>query len=1000
MDMKYWNSPETTAVNREPMLNLVHEEVVSLDGQWDFQLLHSPDEEPGKKWAQIPVPGLWTMQPTSEIFFDKPIYTNVQMPFEELPPFVPAENPTGIYERDFTVIDSWMNRRVVFQIGGFESCAILTINGVEVGMAKDSRLAADFDVSSYIKPGKNRVQIKVVKWSDATYIEDQDQWWHGGITRSVKIFATPRVHVARFYPTLGLKADGKTGTLDLRAFIAASGGESFNGYSLVVTLEGLAKPKSAEVKVQTVERPNWTEMIPELRKISADFFHGEYWDGKVPSNVMKIMEQVEPPTPGLVNISMEFPNVKPWSAEAPHLYWLKAELKDASGTVVESFTQKVGFRSIKIVGRDLLVNGKRIIIYGMNRHDFNRKTGRVLSYADMKADLLELKKFNFNAIRTSHYPNDPALLDLADQLGFYVVGEANIESHAFQDSLCNDQRYLTPWVDRVARMVQRDIHHPSVIFWSLGNESGAGLNHQAAASYVRSFDPSRPLHYEGAIRPNWTVNHELTDVVCPMYPSIAAITSYAKSKVGDRPLIMCEYSHAMGNSNGTLAEYWQAIHTLPGLQGGFIWEFWDHGIEQRLPDGTTRSAYGGDFGEHKHDGNFCCDGMVFPDRTPKPAMLEFKAIAAPLEITAKSLQTGTFAVFNKNFFTDSSDYEITWNISVDGELVDFGRVKLAKLAPRARGTFKLTAKQLAAPSTPGERFITFSITRKSQTAWAPENSEVGWAQFALKSKAAPKPKLLAQDYLQSALYEDGSIHLPFGTLNPQLTLFRAPTDNDRIGHIYTKWQEWGIDYLERTRVKISTVGQNVIVQSVYRTSTGIELKHKQTIARIENGLKIDESVVLPAALNDVARVGTTFQVSKSFEKYEYFGTGPQETYPDRKIAPVARYSSEVFNQYVPYVRPQENGGHANVRWFALSDKDGHTIRVALDKPRQVSVSPFSAHELTQATHNVELTEGDFITVTLDAAHRGVGTASCGPDTLPQYLVKAGTHSYSWMITYE
>ena len=998
--MKYWNSPETTAVNREPMLNLVHEDAVSLDGQWDFQLLHSPDDEPGKKWATIPVPGLWTMQPTSEVFFDKPIYTNVQMPFDELPPFVPAENPTGIYERDFTVIDSWMNKRVVFQIGGFESCAILTINGVEVGMAKDSRLAADFDISSYIKPGKNRVQIKVVKWSDATYIEDQDQWWHGGITRSVKIFATPKVHIARFYPTLGLKADGKTGTLDLRAFIAASGGESFNGYSLVVTLEGLAKPKSAEVKVQTVERPNWTEIIPELRKISADFFHGEYWDGKVPASVTKIMEQVEPPTPGLVNISLEFPNVKAWSAETPHLYWLKAELKNADGVVVESFTQKVGFRSIAIVGRDLLVNGKRIIIYGMNRHDFNRKTGRVLSYADMKADLLELKKFNFNAIRTSHYPNDPALLDLADELGFYVVGEANIESHAFQDSLCNDQRYLTPWVDRVARMVQRDIHHPAVIFWSLGNESGAGLNHQAAAAYVRSFDPSRPLHYEGAIRPNWTVNHALTDVVCPMYPSIAAITSYAKSKVGDRPLIMCEYSHAMGNSNGTLAEYWQAIHTLPGLQGGFIWEFWDHGIEQRLPDGTTRSAYGGDFGEHKHDGNFCCDGMVFPDRTPKPAMLEFKAIAAPLEITAKSLQTGTFAVFNKNFFTDSSDYEVTWNISIDGELVDFGKVKLAKLAPRATGTFKLTAKQLAAPATPGERLITFSVMKKSETPWAPENSEVGWAQFPLRSKAAPKQKTLPHEYLQSSLYEDGSIHLPFGTLNPKLTLFRAPTDNDRIGHIYTQWKEWGIDHLERTNVKIATVGQSVVVQSLYRTATGIEIKHKQTLTRIADGIKVDESVTLPPVLSDVARVGTTFQLDKSYNKLEYFGTGPQETYPDRKIAPVGRYSSEVFAQYVPYVHPQENGGHAGVRWFALADKNGHTIRIALDQPRQVSVNPFSAHELTNATHDVELSQGDFITVTLDAAHRGVGTASCGPDTLPQYLVKPGLHSYSWMITYQ
>lgn len=998
--MKHWNSPETTAVNREPMLNLLHEDVVSLDGQWDFQLLRSPDETPGKRWATIPVPGLWTMQPTSEIFWDKPIYTNVQMPFEELPPFVPIENPTGIYERDFTIIDSWLKKRVVIQIGGFESCAILTINGEEVGMAKDSRLAADFDISSFIKPGKNRIQIKVVKWSDATYIEDQDQWWHGGITRSVKLFATPKVHLARFYPTLGLKPDGKTGTLDLRAFIAAAQGESFNGYSLTVTLEGLAKPKSASQSVETVERPNWTEMIPELREISSAFFHGEYWDGKVPPSVAKIMQQVEPPTPGLVKIAMEFPNVKAWSAETPHLYWLKVELKNSDGVVVESFTQKVGFRSVKIVGRDLLVNGKRVIIYGMNRHDFNRKTGRVLSYNDMKADLLELKKFNFNAIRTSHYPNDPALLDLADELGFYVVGEANIESHAFQDSLCNDQRYLTPWVDRIARMIQRDIHHPAVILWSLGNESGAGLNHQAAAAYARSFDPSRPLHYEGAIRPNWTVNHALTDVVCPMYPSIGAITSYAKSKLGDRPLIMCEYSHAMGNSNGTLAEYWNAVHTLPGLQGGFIWEFWDHGIEQRMPDGSTRSAYGGDFGEHKHDGNFCCDGMVFPDRTPKPAMLEFKAIASPFEITSKTPNTGSFTIFNKHFFLDSSDYEINWQITIEGELIDFGRVKLAKIAPRAKAAFKVTSKHLPVGKEAGERFITFSIIKKSATAWAPINTEVGWAQFALASKAKPKAKVLAHDYLQSSFYEDGSLHLPFGTLNPRLTLFRAPTDNDRIGHIYTKWQEWGIDNLDRQKLKIATVGQNVVITSSYVTSTGIEIKHKQSFARIENGIKVDEQVILPAALSDVARVGTTFEVPASLDKYHYFGSGPQESYPDRKIAAIGQYSSDVWKQYVPYVRPQENGGHTGVRWFSLSDRDGHLLHVELDKPRQVSVNPFSAAALTSATHDVELVQGEMTTVTIDAAHRGIGTASCGPDTLPQYLIKPGTYNYSWTLSYE
>lgn len=998
--MKYWNSPETTSINREPMLNIVHEDSVSLDGQWDFQLLRSPDDQPGRSWTTIPVPGLWTAQEESHHFWDRPIYTNVQMPFDELPPFVPTLNPTGIFERDFTVLDIWMGERIVLQIGGFESVAILSVNGVEVGMAKDSRLAADFEISDFINPGKNRVQIKVVKWSDATYIEDQDQWWHGGITRSVKLFVTPRVHVARFYPTVGLKSDGKTGTLDIRAFISAAQDASFIGYTLSARVEGVGRSKALSKTLKGAPRIEWTEMPAEIQTMSKDFFHGTYWDGKVPSNVMAVVEQIEPPTPGMVQLQAEFPNIKAWSAEAPNLYDLHVELKDPTGAVIERFTQRLGFRDVEIKGRNLLVNGQRVIFYGVNRHDFNRKTGRVVSVADMRADLVEMKKFNFNAVRTAHYPNDPALLDLADELGLYVIGEANIESHAFQDSLCNDQRYLTPWVDRIARMVQRDIHHPSVIMWSLGNESGAGLNHEAAAAYVRKFDPSRPLHYEGAIRPYWTANPALTDVVCPMYPSIDAIISYAKSNIGTRPLIMCEYSHAMGNSNGTLAEYWQAIHTLPGLQGGFIWEFWDHGIEQTLVDGSKRSAYGGDFGEERHDGNFCCDGMVFPDRTPKPAMVEFKTIAAPLLITAITASAGTFKVKNRNFFIDSRGYEISWSISVEGEVLDYGRVKLPAVGPQATAPFKVASKFLKSASEPGERFINFQIVRKAETAWAPAFADVGWAQFKLPSKALPKAKAMAPKILANILNDDGSIYMGFGSFNPRLNLYRAPTDNDRIGNISKMWHEWGIENLDRTKVKITKSGNSYKITSVYVTSKGIEIKQSQLITEIVDGVRVVEETTLPTVLKDVARVGTTFELDGHFSRMRYFGSGPTETYPDRRLSPIGRYESEVSDQYVPYVKPQENGGHADVRWVEIFNNHFETVRIELDKPGQVSVTPYRAIELTTATHDVELKESNVTVVSIDTAHRGLGTASCGPDTLAQYLIKPGKHTLAYTLTYK
>ena len=340
---------------------------------------------------------------------------------------------------------------------------------------------------------------------------------------------------------------------------------------------------------------------------------------------------------------------------------------------------QVGFRRVEIVGLDLLVNGARVFLRGVNRHDFDQHTGRVISPEAMRADLVLMKQFGFNAVRTSHYPNDPAFLDLADELGLYVIDEADIESHAFQSTLCDDHRYLSQWVDRVSRMAQRDKNHPSVILWSLGNESGLGSNHEAAAAWLRDYDPSRPLHYEGAIRYDWTSDQDVSDLTCPMYPPIADIVDHARSGLQRHPLIMCEFSHAMGNSNGTLAEYWDAIESTPGLQGGFIWEFWDHGLVQTLPDGRTHWAYGGDFGDQPNDGNFVCDGMVWPDRRPKPAMWEHKRLAAPVRIggSPSDLAGGRVEIANHQHFTDLGWLRARYSLTMDGVEVAGGAVRPA-----------------------------------------------------------------------------------------------------------------------------------------------------------------------------------------------------------------------------------------------------------------------------------------------------------------------------------
>lgn len=982
------------------MLNIEHIEKISLDGTWRFQLLRSPRDRIGKKWTTIPVPGLWTMQPESEIFFDKPIYTNVQMPFDEAPPFVPEENPHGVYERDFEVPESWKDKRIVLHLGGYESVALVSVNGIEVGLTKDSRLAAEFDVTKLIQRGKNVLRIDVTKWSDATFIEDQDQWWHGGITRSVKLFATNKVFIERFYTTAGLEKDCTTGTLNIRAYIASIDNLSSDGYTLRTSIEELSKVKSAklEATIKHFSAPLWTERDEALKLRSDEYFHGKFWHGNMPEDARRAIAENEPWPVGKIEFNTKIPKIQPWSAEIPNLYTLHIELIDPAGNVVEISQQKIGFRSVEIRGQELLLNGQPVMFYGINRHDFNRFTGRVLTRDDMREDLLELKRWNFNAVRTSHYPNDAAFLDLCDELGFYVIGEANIESHAFIASICDDPKYLTAFVDRVGRMIQRDIHHPAAVMWSLGNESGAGANHEAAAAYARNFDPSRPLHYEGGIRGNWMGSHSLTDVIAPMYPAISAIKEYATSSKADRPLIMCEYSHAMGNANGTLAEYWDVIESTHGLQGGFIWEFWDHGPVQTMPDGSTRNAYGGDYGESKHDGNFCCDGMVFPDRTAKPAMHEFKSIAAPAKITSVKASTGNFKIFNKNFFKDLSEYELHWAITRDGIISDSGKVNLPKVAPRKTVAFTVKSPLLSKANGAGERFINFSIVKIASTVWSPTMSEVGWSQLSLPSRSLSVKASTQSDLFTNVVDDYGQIILPYGVLAPVLSLWRAPTDNDRIGHIATKWNRWGLRNLERSDCVVSQTSKRVIITNIWLTSAGIELKHAQTITPVASGFRVKESVTLPKSLVDVARVGTNFELRGELSDLTWFGSGPHETYPDRKIARIDRYISTVAEQYTPYVRPQENGGHHGVRWFELTNAIGKGLRIQLTKPLQVSVTPNRAIDLADATHDVEIKACGNTVVHIDAAHRGVGTAACGPDTLPQYLIKSGLHTWEWVVT--
>ncbi|MGW2568948.1 glycoside hydrolase family 2 TIM barrel-domain containing protein [Streptomyces sp. NPDC001537] len=964
--LRPWQAPEVTSWGRLPM-NAVDRRsgALSLDGDWRFQLLPAPDAPVGGDWSSSYVPGVWTMQPAGA--GDLPQYTNVRMPFPEFPPGSPDANPTGVYEREMDLPADWAGRRIVLQVGAAESVLLVHVDGRPVGISKDSRLAAEFDLTDVVRAGeRSTVRLTVVKWSDASHIEDQDQWWHGGITRSVLLYATDPLHLADV--TVRASYDGEL-RVDCR--VRDARGALPEGWYVSGELEGRLLGQDREFDRVNAEDDRVSDFLGEAR------------------------------------IHTSVPEVRTWNAEIPELYDLTVRLHRADGTVADTSRHRIGFRDVEIVGRDLLVNGERVFIRGVNRHDFHPLTGRTVSYDDMRADLVLLKRFGFNAIRTSHYPNDPALYDLADELGFYVVDEADIESHDHAHEIADDPRYLGAFVDRVARMVLRDKNHPSIIIWSLGNESDYGANHDAAAGWVRRHDPTRPIQYEGAAKLDWAATDDASDIACPMYAPLEDCVAHALSGRQTRPLIQCEYSHAMGNSNGTLADHWAAIESTPGLQGGFIWEFWDHGILQRVNDGRPvgrggaglydngvaapghRWAYGGDFGETIHDGAFIADGVVFPDRTPKPVLYEHREIAAPVRI--ECFKHEGIVLGNHQHFRGLDWLSGRWELSLaDGRTLT-APAELPALRPGETAAVPLPFEL---PRDGGEAWLTLRVTTTEDQPWAPRGTDVCAPQVRLRG---PSVSWEVPVHGTVEVDEEGLLVHPLLTSAPTLSLWRAPTDNDELGGIALRWRTWGLDSLVRKVVAVRRDGGRVTVDAEYAGTVGV-VRHRQVFIPVEGGIRIDEEAELPDEFHDVARVGSVFETVSGLDLLEWFGQGPWESYPDRSVgAPVGHHSVPVDELFTPYLRPQESGGRHGVRHFTLSAADATGLAVVLDEPRQVSVTRHRAEDLTAASHHDELVPRPGCVVHLDAAHRGLGTASCGPDTSASYLIPPGVHRWSWTL---
>ena len=949
--LRPWADPTLLQLNRLAMHVPLHGVTRhALDGRWDLEMFDHPDGVPADalggrrvKVVTVSVPGNWTMQDLGG-FVDLPHYTNVQMPFPGPPPRLPERNPTGVYRRRLTVPASWLRQRVILHVGGAESVHAVYVNGEFVGYGTDSRLPSEYDLTALVHRGENEVAIVVLRYSAHSYIEDQDQWWMAGLHRSVWVEIVPHVRIADMRVASDYEPDSGVGSVELTT-VVDFGGMPVPGWS---------------VKARLVD--------PNQRKIGSAIV------GDVPHR----HDQPYVFSGHEVTARWQVPRAKSWSAEAPNQYRVLVELCDPNGKVRSSESQLIGIKRVEVRDRHLLVNGQPIWVFGVNRHDHHPDRGKAVTVDDMRADLTMMRSHNITAIRSSHYPNDSGFLDLCDELGFYVIDESNIESHGNNFSLCNDARYRAAWVDRGSRMVQRDRNHACVIAWSLGNESGYGANHDALAGWIRKADPTRPLHYEDAVRIDGWVDGGLsaTDLVCPMYSTIDAIREYGESGLGSRPLIMCEYSHAMGNSNGSLADYWDVITTTPGLQGGFLWEWKDHGLRQHLADGTVRLAFGGQFGDTPHDCNFVADGLVSADLEPHPALREVAWVYRPVTVDRVP---GGLRISNRQSFLDLKWLTARWELLIDGSIANRGVLKVPAVAPHSSVVVSLPCELPDRSSGgAGDVLLTLRWETRRDSWYAAAGHVVAWDQIEPRKSGR-------------ARHKDDVSTGPIPASEPVLNLWRAAVDNDGFklmpdlaqrlrvgGQALREWQQAGLDRLPADSL----------------------VDHRMTVKRGTFGLTYRHVVNVPESLTDLARVGVRFTLPSRFDHLRWYGRGPHENYPDRnRSAMLGTWEGAPDDS--PYLVPQEFGLRTDCRWFEFIDRrSGEIVRVQMLSPRamHVSATHHTADDLFAAATHTELARRDELVVCLDVAHRGLGTASCGPDVLPQYRLPAGRFEFSYRLS--
>ena len=1031
-----WMAPELTGINRLPgratlasfasasdALAGRRPRRLVLDGTWRFSLVDAVESTPadfmdagfreGAGWGELPVPACWQMHG-----HDRPHYTNWRLPFTPVdPPKVPRANLTGLYRHAFDLPKDWRAARAVIAFNGVEGgCFSVWLNGVAVGLGKDSRLPSEFDITALLTPGRNLLAVQIVKWSDASYIEDQDHWRLNGIVRSVELRGTPVCWIEDLFCRGSY--DHTTGagvfTADLRA-----GGPIATGWSFRIQVHGpdgkplFRTPLSSHIPFGLEGHKRERERIGTVRA--------------------------------------ELKRVRPWSHETPDVYTVVATLVDPEGKAVESTRTRIGFRTIEIAERELRVNGRKVWIKGVNRHDHHPVRGKVMTREDWLADLRQMRAHHINAIRCSHYPNDPAFLDLCDELGFLVIDETDLEAHHTYADSAHDPRYAQAFLDRAQRMVLRDRNHPSIIMWSLGNETGYGPNHDAMAAWIRHADPTRKIHYEGAIcraNSDWDSGHAATDVVCPMYPQIHDIVHWAKTTRDPRPFIMCEYSHAMGNSNGCIADYWAAIRSTPGLQGGFIWEWIDHGLVKRDAQGREFYAYGGDYGDTPNDVDFVCDGLVWPDRTPHPALTEVARLFQPLQV--EDMGQGLVQVTSDYSFIRSGHLVGRWALRVDGAVVAEGALPTLDLAPGGSAILAIGVHPpagahrlpIALPERrPGQEVhLDLAWTDRRDQPLVGRHAAAGHAQIELWRVPAAAPAIaagslsvergdtlrvigdgveVAIDPATGALVQWAAAGRTLLTAGPVTTCWRAPTQNDGVrawnwheqmpadpswAKPLTRWAHLGLDHEQRAcdGLRVRRDGDAVVIASRHRLwgkDPRQAIREERTLRIAPDGvIHAEHRFLVPAALDDLPRLGVAFTTPEGFDRMEWFGRGPGESYNDRCLGtPVGRWASTVGDRYIPYIMPQEHGNIHQLRWLRLAGAKGAAFTAVAEGLIDGKATHLSDACLSAARHTTDVAPDPFTWLHLDVAQRGLGTKSCGPDTLDRYKIHAGRHRLAYRL---